>query len=78
MKTKLTLLAAIVISAIGSSLAIAGRDSNTASSAPKTSAPAKPAAMGCCAMGAMNHGTDGTDCHAAKDTAPAKPKSCCK
>lgn len=78
MKTKLAFFAAIIITGIGSTAAIAGRDWNYSPTAPKTSATTKPAAMGCCAMGSMPHTTGGMDCHAAKEESVAKPKSCCK
>ena len=81
MKSKLTLLAAVILAGIGTSLAL------------DTAAPVadKPAGMSCCAkmQKAPAPATDkdvpastGMSCHsnapAAKDAAPVKAKGCCK
>lgn len=81
MKTKLTLLAAVILAGIGTSVAL-----DTA-----TPAADKPAGMSCCAKGpkapapAADKDTPaatGMSCHsnaaAVKDAAPVKTKSCCK
>lgn len=78
MKTKLTLLAAVIIAAIASSAALAGRDTPVT---PNT----KPAGMGCCAAAPKpsapapasekeTPAPKGMSCH----SAPAATKSCCK
>ena len=80
MKTKLTLLAAVILAGIGTSVAL------------DTAAPAadKPAGMSCCAKMPQAPAptadkdapaTTGMSCHAnatAKDAAPVKAKGCCK
>jgi len=76
MKMKLTLLAAVILAAIGSSAAIAGRDK-----APDTK---KPAGMSCCATAPEAPApaaeketpakTEGMSCHSESKAA----KSCCK
>lgn len=82
MKTKLTLLSAIILAGIGSTLAIAGQEDQAA-------AAAKPAAKSCCAVKetapatpADKDAANGMSCHsnapAAKEVTAAKPKSCCK
>ncbi len=81
MKTKLTLLAAVILAGIGTSIAL-----DTA-----TPAADKPAGMSCCAKGQKAPApsadkdapaTTGMSCHtdapAAKDAAPVKAKGCCK
>ena len=81
MKTKLTLLAAVILAGIGTSIAL-----DTA-----TPAADKPAGMSCCAKmpkaPAPTADKDapaatGMNCHsdapAAKDAAPVKAKGCCK
>ena len=81
MKTKLTLLAAVILAGIGTSIAL---DSTTP-------AADKPAGMSCCAKGQKAPApsadkdvpaTTGMSCHsnapAAKDAAPVKAKGCCK
>jgi hypothetical protein len=75
---KLSILALTLLAGIATSTAIAGRAGNVMPSPANTKAPAKPAAMGCCAMGAMPSMAHDMDCHASKDGAVAKPKSCCK
>ena len=85
MKTKLALLAAVILAGIGSTTAIAGKDWNYFPAAPKASEADKPAAMGCCAMGSMDHAKPaeqnaaapaGMSCHsgdhAAAHAAPAE------
>ncbi|MBL9155421.1 MAG: hypothetical protein JNK37_23285 [Verrucomicrobiales bacterium] len=78
MKIKLTLLAAVIVAAIASSAAIAGRDTPIT---PNT----KPAGMGCCAASPKASAPapssekeapaqTGMSCH----SAPAATKSCCK
>lgn len=84
MKTKLTLLAAVILAGIGSSVALAD---------PHATTPAgdQHASMKCCAMGQKASApaadksapaTTGMSCHpdagAAKEAAPVKSKSCCK
>lgn len=81
MKMKLTLLAAVLLAGIGTSIAL-----DTA-----TPAADKPAGMSCCAKMPKAPAptadkdapaTTGMSCHsdapAAKDAAPVKAKSCCK
>ncbi len=81
MKTKLTLLAAVILAGIGTSIAL-----DTA-----TPAADKPAGMSCCAKMPKAPApaadkdapaTTGMSCHtdvaATKDAAPVKAKSCCK
>ncbi len=79
MKTKLTLLSAIILAGIGSTLAIAGHEDHAA----------KPANKSCCAMKETAHATpadkdaaSGMSCHSnapvAKEGTAVKPKSCCK
>ncbi len=81
MKTKLTLLAAVILAGIGTSLAL-----DTA-----TPAADKPAGMSCCAKMPTAPAptadkdapaTTGMSCHsdapAAKDAAPVKAEGCCK
>lgn len=82
MKTKLTLLAAVILAGIGSTVALAGLDK----AAPATD---KPAGMSCCAKmqtaptptaDKAAPATTGMSCHAnatAQDAAPVKTKSCC-
>lgn len=87
MKNKLTLLATVIVAGIGATIAMAGADG----SRPQTPASPKPAGMSCCAMGQKDRGqaadkdatpVGGMSCHsggqAAKDSAPAPAKSCCK
>ena len=81
MKTKLTLLAAVILAGVGTSIAL---DSTTP-------AADKPAGMSCCAKMPKApaptadkdaSATTGMSCHsdapAAKDAAQVKAKSCCK
>jgi hypothetical protein len=81
MKTKLTLLAAVILAGVGTSIAL-----DTA-----TPATDKPAGMSCCAKMPKAPApaadkdapaTTGMSCHsdapAAKDAAPVKAKGCCK
>ena len=82
MKTKLTLLAAVILAGIGSTVALAGLDK----AVPATD---KPAGMSCCAKmqpvptstaDKAAPATTGMSCHAnatAQDAAPVKTKSCC-
>lgn len=85
MKSKLTLLAAVILAGIGSTVAIAGLDTAT----PSTPAADKPAAKSCCAMketapatSADKDAASGMSCHsnapAAKEVTAAKSKGCCK
>ena len=82
MKTKLTLLSAVILAGIGSTLALAGHEDHAATAD-------KPAAKSCCAMKetapatpADKDAASGMSCHsnasAAKEGTTAKPKSCCK
>ena len=84
MKTKLTLLAAVILAGIGSTVALAGLDS-------ASPAADKPAGMSCCAkspkVAAATADKEapaptGMSCHtdkqAAKDSAPVQSKGCCK
>jgi hypothetical protein len=82
MKTKLTLLSAIILAGIGFTLAIAGQEDQAATAA-------KPAAKICCAMKetapatpADKDAASGMSCHSdapvAKEVTAEKPKGCCK
>jgi hypothetical protein len=82
MKTKLTLLSAIILAGIGSTIALAGHEDHAA-------AAAKPAAKSCCAMKETAPATpadkdadSGMSCHpnaaVAKEGTAAKSKGCCK
>ncbi len=79
MKTKLTLLSAIILAGIGSTIALAGHEDHAD----------KPAGKSCCAMKEVAPATpadkdaaSGMSCHSnaavAKEGTVAKPKSCCK
>lgn len=72
MKTKLALLAAVILAGIGSTVAIAGRD---------TVPPVreKPAGMSHCDMGNMKHDqAGGMSCHSGGQAAAPVKGSCCK
>lgn len=83
MKTKLALLAAVILAGIGSTAVIAGRDATT----PTTPVADKPAGMSCCAMGQKLPAkpadkdvpaTNDMSCHTGTPAAPVARKGCCK